>query len=173
MARQIAISDIHGCGNTLERLLNRLQLTTHDSLYLLGDFIDRGPNSRKVFALLDELDLQKCVCLKGNHEDMAIKALTDSNAHSMWMQHGGVAVLESYGVHHIDLLPQSLWKRIDAFEYHHDTANYVMVHAGLNTSLGEQMFDDKHAMMWQRHTSFEDDPLKGKQLLSGHTPHPL
>jgi serine/threonine protein phosphatase 1 len=58
MSRIFAIGDIHGCGLTLEKLLlEELQITAEDEMYFLGDYIDRGPSSKKVIDLI--LQLQK------------------------------------------------------------------------------------------------------------------
>jgi fructose-1,6-bisphosphatase len=53
--RQFAISDIHGHLKTFQALLKRIDFTVHDELYLLGDFIDRGPDSKGVIDHIEEL----------------------------------------------------------------------------------------------------------------------
>ena len=68
--RRFAVSDIHGCHKTFRNLLDRLALTRDDELYLLGDFIDRGPGSKQVIdTVLALADDGYCVSsLMGNHE---------------------------------------------------------------------------------------------------------
>jgi len=70
--RQIAISDIHGCARTFQALLDKIQLSTNDQLYLLGDYIDRGPDSKGVIdTILGLINAgYRVQTLMGNHEKM-------------------------------------------------------------------------------------------------------
>ncbi|MEO0876095.1 MAG: metallophosphoesterase, partial [Bacteroidota bacterium] len=65
--RKFAISDIHGCLKTFEALLDQIQFTTQDELYLLGDYIDRGPDSKGVIDLIWKMqaDGYQVKCLRG------------------------------------------------------------------------------------------------------------
>ena len=72
------IGDIHGCLDELRYLVEGLPLESGDRLVFLGDYVDRGPNSKGVLTYI--LDLQKTtdlelICLKGNHEDMFLAYL--------------------------------------------------------------------------------------------------
>lgn len=72
MPRTFAIGDIHGCSKTLDALLNQLKLTSEDTLIILGDMIDRGPDSKGVLNILMDAggDLGDFILLAGNHELM-------------------------------------------------------------------------------------------------------
>ena len=74
MPRIIAIGDIHGCSDALERLLLEIQPESEDVVVALGDYVDRGPNSARVLEVLLEL-VTEChfVPLIGNHELMMFK----------------------------------------------------------------------------------------------------
>jgi len=77
MKRTLVMSDIHGELEMFERLLSDVKYDPdQDQLILLGDYVDRGPNSRKVLDKVIELKAEGALVLKGNHEDLMIKALT-------------------------------------------------------------------------------------------------
>ena len=92
----IAIGDIHGCARTLGALLDRLALTEDDHLVFIGDYIDRGPDSRGVVDRLIELRrTQPCTFLRGNHEALMLSYL-DFGDYELWGMNGGTATLRSY-----------------------------------------------------------------------------
>ena len=94
----IVIGDIHGRLDLLERLLARLDRDHHDARKVfVGDYVDRGPNSRGV---LDRLQgLSDAICLTGNHEQMMLGFLDDPTEHSdRWLRNGGGETLASYGI---------------------------------------------------------------------------
>ena len=104
MKRSLVISDIHGEIELLERLLADVDYdSSHDQLIFLGDYVDRGSDSKKVLDKVIELKSQGAFVLKGNHEDMMIKALTtdDERSWKTWVnRNGGSKTLESYGFTH-------------------------------------------------------------------------
>ena len=77
-ARRFAVPDIHGCNKTFQALLDRIQLTTNDQLFLLGDYIDRGPDSVGVLDTILRLKEEgySVFPLRGNHEQMLIESIT-------------------------------------------------------------------------------------------------
>ena len=78
-ARTIAIGDIHGCSAALDALLNAIRPRPEDCIVTLGDYINRGPDSRGVIERLIELkDRCRLVPLLGNHEEMLFEALADN-----------------------------------------------------------------------------------------------
>jgi len=102
MARYV-IGDIHGCAGELTRLVKALPLAPGDQLIFLGDYIDRGPNSREVVNYL--ISLQRLgpqvelVFLRGNHEDMLLSYLGLGGQHGdMFLINGGKSTLASYGL---------------------------------------------------------------------------
>ena len=68
-----AVSDIHGCYDKYRKLLKKISFGSDDTLYVLGDVIDRGPDGFK--TMLDMAQRPNVVNLMGNHEAMATKAL--------------------------------------------------------------------------------------------------
>lgn len=74
--RIIAIGDIHGCAKALKTLVDAIQPTEQDTLVFLGDYIDRGPESRGVIEQVMALGNHCTVVpLLGNHEEMLLGAL--------------------------------------------------------------------------------------------------
>jgi len=105
--RIYAIGDVHGCFDLLADLFRRIERDnkSRDSaaktkIIILGDFIDRGPRSAEVCQLLYSLkDYDGVVCLKGNHEEAMLESLAgDLRALRFWMEFGGIATLQSWGV---------------------------------------------------------------------------
>lgn len=148
-----AITDIHGCLKTFEELLNKIGLNKTDELFLLGDYIDRGPDCKGVIKLIQEMQDtgQKLVCLRGNHEQMAIELNTYSLQYNYWDKE------------------ERDW--FDSLPYYHLLDDYVLVHAGLNFKVADPL-QDSSAMLWERY--WEDDInlkwLGNRTILHGHTP---
>ena len=107
--RLIAIGDIHGCKTALERLLDSIQPTAEDTIVTLGDYVDRGPDSRGVVERLIQLGGEtRHVGLMGNHEEMMLEVIQQQTPHEMWLRHGGVETLDSYAfAGSLDFLPDS------------------------------------------------------------------
>src|SRR3954463_16629946 len=97
-----AIGDVHGCFDMLQSLLGACEAHSagRPARYVfLGDYIDRGPDSRGVIQLLmrrQQAQPGTSVCLRGNHEQMAIRAHESALALSLWLQYGGAATRCNY-----------------------------------------------------------------------------
>ena len=96
------IGDLHGCDRLLDKMLARLPDPDQMPLVFVGDYIDRGENSKAVLERLFDLSRRhpgQVICLKGNHEDMALKFLDDPEERGpRWLRHGGLQTLASYGI---------------------------------------------------------------------------
>ena len=94
----IAIGDIHGCLKTLDVLLEQLSPGADDTLVFVGDYIDRGPDSKGVIDRCLELnESHECIFLRGNHEVFFLNHLNGNHQDSdVWHLNGGVQTLESY-----------------------------------------------------------------------------
>src|SRR5262249_48275007 len=96
--RTIAIGDIHGCPDALAALIDAVAPGRDDTIVTLGDYIDRGPNSRGVLDRLLRLAGQcRLVPLLGNHEEALLDALQEKDALRRWLTLGGAGTLRSYG----------------------------------------------------------------------------
>src|SRR5436309_1831238 len=101
-ARTFVIGDIHGCLDEIDRLLDTLAPAAGDTVVCLGDYIDRGPDSKGVIDRLLRLRREgpRCVFLKGNHEDMFLGFLGERGAYGeAFLGNGGGPTLSSYGLH--------------------------------------------------------------------------
>lgn len=185
--RRIAISDIHGCVNTFRVLLEeQIRLTRQDELYLLGDYVDRGPDSKGILDLILSMqhDGYQLHCLMGNHEAMMLNAWKDEEDVSIWMQNGGRTTLESFGVEDVEEIADKYFFLLRNFRYFIEVDNYILVHAGLNfKSFGvndetnflwkvTQPFKDFKSMMWIRdwYPDLDKEWLRDRVIIHGHTP---
>lgn len=175
--RKIAISDIHGCNATFEALLQQLELTKKDQLFLLGDFIDRGPSSKQVFDTIFSLIKEgyQVQCLRGNHEEMFLWAL-NSNGYDLetFLRNGGEITLASFGVQHPRDIPARYTDFISQLPYWIESEEYIFVHAGLNFTPRNNPFDDQEKMLWSRnwYPMIDYQWLGERVIVHGHTPTP-
>ena len=170
--RRFVIPDIHGCALTLQRLVEEvIQLGATDTLYLLGDYIDRGPRSREVLELIRYWrDAGLTInALRGNHEEMLLDACRDRASFRLWMINGGFATLASYGVEDACEIPISHRTMLAGLPLYLELEDAVLVHAGLNFELDDP-FSDREAMLWGRPSGVDSVKLGGRKLICGHTP---
>ena len=98
MKRTLVISDIHGELELFDKLLEKANYNNEqDQLILLGDYIDRGANSKGVIERVIELKENCAIVLKGNHDDLLVKSFNNqSGAIEHWERAGGLTTLKSY-----------------------------------------------------------------------------
>ncbi len=171
--RKIAISDIHGCLETFKALLNKIGLSKSDELYLLGDFIDRGPDSKGVIDHIWQLQYEGyfVCCLRGNHEQMLLDSFNDPFDLQLWQNHGGIDAMKSFKVKSIDEIPEDYLRWFDALPYYMEVDDYILVHAGLNFNLPNP-FDGAQSMIWIRnwYDQIKKDWLGHRIIVHGHVP---
>jgi serine/threonine protein phosphatase 1 len=185
-SRIFALGDIHGCIDELKVMVSALEerqgMTSDDTLIFLGDYIDRGPDSKGVVDYI--LDLKKkysrTFCLKGNHEQMFLAFLGEQESEldlrSNYLLCGGDNCLASYNIP-ADLCWYEISKQLpashlDFFKYLHlgvVTDDYILVHAGVNplASLEEQ---EENLMLWIRDEFMLSGHSFEKTVIFGHTP---
>ncbi|GGF23735.1 serine/threonine protein phosphatase [Halobacillus andaensis] len=165
--RYLVVSDIHGEMEKFERVLDKASYRPEkDQLILLGDYVDRGPQSREVVKKVKELvENDGAIALKGNHDDLFIRAKDDKKAKAQWEMNGATSTFDSYNQNAEEVREDQEWMRNHLWLYY-ETDNYIFVHAGLKpkTPLEKQ---DEFTMLWTRHT--EQIGL-GKTVIHGHTP---
>jgi len=186
-----AIGDVHGEAARLSRLHMTIfehHLDCHPGLCAtlvhLGDYVDRGPDSRGVIDRLCKLEEAaantsglEIICLRGNHEQMMIDALSGgAMAEALWARNGGVATIESYErnpepgllYRHLDWL-----KRLPTRHWNTDD-RVVFVHAGLSGATFPHEKEDIY--LWTRSNAFfctdqwTAPALDGHRVVHGHTP---
>ena len=181
MARYV-IGDIHGCADEVRRLIDELPLAQGDRVVFLGDYIDRGPDSRSVvsFLLSLERDLAgiEFVFLKGNHEDMLLSYLGLSGQHGdMFLVNGGKATLASYGVgpgnlaarHVLSVIPPDHLKFYEQLKNYQLLDSFLCVHAGVHPqkTLAEQSAEE---FLWIRDAFIYRPHALPFTVIFGHTP---
>jgi diadenosine tetraphosphatase ApaH/serine/threonine PP2A family protein phosphatase len=190
--RIYAIGDIHGRLDLLDQLLVRTEgdiasRPIASALYVfLGDYIDRGPQSRETIdRLIAHGDTHESVFLKGNHEQIALKCLSDRGLFAQWMRLGGRETLVSYGVapespmngtpiaalqaaFH-DALPQAHFRFFRDLQNSFACGDFFFAHAGVKP--GVALEDQKESdLLWIRGEFLSSQSDFGKIIVHGHTP---
>jgi serine/threonine protein phosphatase 1 len=187
--RTLIIGDIHGCNKTFNAMLDKVALSTFDHLYLLGDYIDRGPDSKGVIDTIFNLKQAgyQVSCLLGNHEQMMLDALEspkvkaddDDNEDGIdttdyrarWLRNGGYETLHSFGTVNLNLIPPQHIKFLKELPHYIETEDLILVHAGLDF-YSPNPLENLYDMIWIRdwYRSINYKWLKGKTVVHGHTP---
>lgn len=175
--RTLAIGDIHGTSAALDALLRIVRPTPEDTLIFLGDYVDRGPDTR---GTLDRLIAMRsgfphAVFLRGNHELMMTRARRSRSELRMWLSVGGAQALASYGrspglTGRMDDISAAHWEFLeqhcrDGFE----TDSHLFVHANVDPSksLAEQ---PEEMLFWEFLNPAAQAPhASGKVVVCGHT----
>lgn len=170
------IGDIHGCNRSFQALLGRLALRPGDRLVLLGDYIDRGPDSKGVIDSIFSLREAgfEVVCLRGNHEQMLLNALTDAHDLQQWLDNGGRQTMASFGADRLRDIPEPYIDFINSTLHWYETGGCLCVHGGLDFS-GANPLDNPHAMLWKRNWYGDIDYqwLGNRIIVHGHTPESI
>jgi len=142
---------------TFRKLLKEINFNHNDELFLLGDYIDKGPDGMGVIKLIWTLQIKgyKVTCLRGNHEQMF------SNAVSHCMNSDAVPVR-----YHEEIAE---W--VTTLGHYYETPGYVLVHAGLNFRHPDPL-EDTYSMLWIRgwYDVIDRDWLGDRIIVHGHTP---
>ncbi len=191
-----AIGDVHGCYGLLKALLQEISRDAEDReagavpmVILLGDYVDRGPESAKVLSALTWLRRSSAVdlrLLEGNHEAMLRLFLDDPVQHAAWLRFGGRETLQSYGVAMqdedaaspaalavlrdalLDVMPAAHLALLQGLPPYIEIGSYVFVHAGIRpgVAMAEQSRDD---MLWIRDGFLDEEADTPPVVVHGHS----
>ena len=182
------ISDIHGQYDMFSDLLERIGLTDEDVLYILGDVIDRGPDP--IRTLLRLMEMPNAVCLKGNHEVMALDCLdflmqeiTDQSILSLeevmenvvrWQYNGSKTTIEEFRQLNrerqqavVDFMKQMpVYKKLTVAG-----KDYLLVHGGLGEFRPDKKMEEYslHDLVWER-PDYSTPYFPDTYVVTGHTP---
>ncbi|MGB7325030.1 MAG: metallophosphoesterase family protein [Rubripirellula sp.] len=170
--RRIAIGDIHGCAKALRGLVDAIDPQPQDQLVFLGDYIDRGPDSRdvvdQVIALRDRCNV---VTLRGNHEIMLMGVVVGGLDDRVWLDNGGQSTVASYGgsTEKIPAEHLSFFQQLVPF---YETSTEIFAHANYVCDLAMHAQTDM-TLFWTHLPSPLPQPHQsGKRVILGHTPQP-
>jgi serine/threonine protein phosphatase 1 len=167
--RRFVIGDVHGCSKALRTLLEKLAPTSEDLIVFLGDFIDRGPDSRGVIDQVVELSRSsRVVAIRGNHELMLMGVLFGGCDPEIWLKSGGASTLASYGgsLERIATQHGDFFRSLRA---HHETDKEIFIHAGYEPDVPIERCSDT-LRYWSHFTSVPPPHCSGKRVFVGHTP---
>jgi len=190
--RIYAIGDVHGRIDLLDSLLARIDdnLATapiERAIHVfLGDYIDRGPNSRNVVdRLIERSRTHEVVCLKGNHEAFILEFLEDPAVLADWRQLGGLPTLMSYGLTppsrmessgHEKIaaalrqtMPDEHRKFLSSLQMTFVCGDYFFVHAGVRPGV-PLAAQEEQDLLWIRDEFLGSKTDFGKIVVHGHTP---
>ncbi|MBF2067933.1 MAG: metallophosphoesterase [Calothrix sp. C42_A2020_038] len=166
--RRIVIGDVHGHYKGLMKLMDAIAPTELDSVYFLGDLIDRGPQSAEVVSFVME---NQYYCLLGNHEQMLVNILTQGHHPApivqAWLYSGGQATVASYQE---GIVPYEHVEWFMSLPTHLDLGDVWLVHAGVNPSIPLASQTAEH-LCWVR-DEFHSIPkpyFQDKLIIIGHT----
>jgi serine/threonine protein phosphatase 1 len=175
--RLLVFGDLHGAITPLRQVLNRVKPRPDDTLIFLGDYMDRGENSRAVIDRLMELEQEfNCVFLKGNHEDMFLQAYESmgptlheevilSEEMILWLSNGGISTIRDFDG---DWPPERYIQWFRGLRLFYETGAYYFVHAGLQPGIPPEATSDAERM-WIREPFLSSTHDWGKRVVFGHT----
>lgn len=172
MARY-ALTDIHGCVRTLKALVQQLDLQEADELYILGDLVNKGPDSKGVIDFILYLQQHyQIFCLRGNHDQMLLKAAKKGEKALSLTATEKKLVLQSFGIKSFEDLPKKYKSFLKNLPYYFELPDYCLVHAGFDFTQAD-IFQDTDAMLNIRDYKVVCEKINNKRLLHGHTPTAL
>lgn len=167
-----AIGDVHGCLVALQTVFEQQDFQKDDLVVFLGDYIDKGPDTKGVLNFLMEQQRKlKLVFLQGNHDQMMLVAKQHPERLNEWLESGGQATLNSYGMLKnsplTESIPQEHWQFLSDSLPYFELDAFVFVHAGLakGIPLKDQM---PHHLYWEKFYE-PQEYLPGKTVICGHT----
>lgn len=170
--RTVVIGDIHGCYKELKELVLTLEKKGEynkntDKLIFLGDYIDRGKDSRLVIKFIRDLqkDNNNVIALMGNHEDMLLNYYKGIN--NDWLYNGHMETLDSYKGFNKQFNKDMQWMK--TLPLYHEDENFIYVHAGIDVN--KQMKNqNKNTLLWIREPFIYNWKKYHKRVIFGHTP---
>ena len=160
MARRFAATDLHGCLRTFRYLVEEeLQLRPDDHLYLLGDYVNKGPDSAGVLDYLMQLQATgyQVQCLRGNHDQKLLDTIFSRGDGDMWRTPAEQAMtLASFGVARPSQIAPRYVQWLAALPLQLELPDFLLVHAGFNFALPPaEMRRDTYSMLYTKHFTYD------------------
>jgi serine/threonine protein phosphatase 1 len=196
MGRKFVISDLHGQFVLLQLLLEKIEFSDEDELYILGDIMDRGPNSIDIYYFVKAMDnIHMC---KGNHEIMMRQSLAQAmkynnlddernNPYRLWKQNGGLKTVDSireflqknalsYDEYFdnrrtfVEEIIEFIDHLPDFFEFDYKGKHFVLVHAGVDPEAEKVEDTEPELLCWIREYFYLSECNPDYIYVFGHTP---
>jgi serine/threonine protein phosphatase 1 len=172
--RHLAIGDIHGCFNALKSLVEFVSFRPDDTIVTLGDYVDRGPDSRAVLEFLIEFGkTHNHVALRGNHEIMMLDSRDNKSWFGPWMSYGGAETLRSYAAAGADEgtfddVPPSHYEFLqDRLVSYYECETHFFVHANVDPAKPLENQADS-SLYWRKYRG-PVEHVSGKIMVCGHS----
>jgi diadenosine tetraphosphatase ApaH/serine/threonine PP2A family protein phosphatase len=171
--KSFVIGDVHGCRDMLEEMLSLIPWDSEKhNLIFIGDYIDRGDDSKGVIDILIKLmeSSSNVQCLMGNHESLFLDYFYGRNENT-FLVNGGVSTLNSYRVNGKICIPPEHVSFIKSLKTLVELDEYYIVHAGFMPGI-EMEKQSKQDKLWIREDFIFSEYDFGKKVIFGHTPFP-
>jgi serine/threonine protein phosphatase 1 len=171
MSLTYVIPDIHGRFDLMSEALHRVHAHAAGhggTLVMIGDYVDKGPDSNKVIARLRRgmPDGWTFIALKGNHDAMMAAGLRDPARMAHWLERGGDAVIRSYGGDP-RAIPEDDIAWLEALPLTYAGAHRVYVHAGVDRGLALDA-QNVTTLLWKRYPKGDAAGFDGRHIVHGH-----
>lgn len=169
-SRRLVIPDTHGCSLTLKALLDKINVRKGDFIFFLGDFINKGIDSKGILDIIINLQESgyKIFPLRGNHEQDLIDTIEADDDILRFHKNWGIEEL----LDEEENLQAQYKEFLINLPYYYELEDYYLVHAGFNFE-AENPFEDYEEMLWIRNFEINTSFLKSKKIVHGHSPKPL
>jgi serine/threonine protein phosphatase 1 len=149
--RTLVIGDIHGGLRALHQLFDRANITSHDRLIFLGDYVDGWSESPQVLDFLMTLkETHDCVFIRGNHDELLSDWLNESKDNQMWYQHGGESTVLAYAKVNSETKKKHVAFLQSLKNYYLDEHNRLFIHAGFTNMNGVLHEHFPRLFYWER-----------------------
>jgi serine/threonine protein phosphatase 1 len=173
--KQWVVTDLHGCYHTFKALLEkRIKLQQQDTLYLLGDYINKGPFSRQLLDYLLELRQKgfQLNMLRGNHEQEILNVVEGRSSLSSLREKGGQTFLNNFGIDHPAAIPEDYLQFFRELDWYLSLEDWLLVHSGFDFGVTNPFYPNE-AMLNLRDYEVDFSLTAGRRILHGHTPTDL
>lgn len=167
-------SDIHGCYEKFLKLLELIQFSEDDELYIIGDIFDRGPDPLKILDYI--LEHKNIILLKGNHEQMFEEAF-ETGDYSLWNCNGGLITSAALIKGGLDK-EQQIYHYVRRLQVIKVIDKFILVHAGMFFADNYETLELKEFLeqqcgdycLWARDNIGCEEQYKDYTVICGHTP---
>lgn len=170
-----AIPDIHGCAKTFKVLVDSLNLTKEDQLFLLGDYINRGPDNKGVIDFILELKAgnKQVYAIRGNHDEWFLEAWNDFQGLKHLKNEPFVNWVRAEDlVNHKGGLDKVYEDFFESLLYYIQLPDFYLVHAGFEFEDADP-FENYEEMIMIRDFEPDLELLEGRKIIHGHSIHHL